>query len=127
METDQLNSAEKLMDVLCPTRHVLDRIGDKWTVLVITALDLDGTLRFSRLRARVGGISQKVLTQALRGLERDGLVRRQVFPTVPVTVEYSLTDLGRSLAVVAAALREWSFANIDRIVAANADYDARVP
>lgn len=113
------------MDVFCPTRHVISRIGDKWTILIITALDLDGTLRFTELRNRVGGITQKVLTTALRALERDGLVHRNAIPTVPVTVEYSLTDLGRSLATLATQIREWSFANIDHLIAANTAYDTR--
>jgi acetoin utilization deacetylase AcuC-like enzyme/DNA-binding HxlR family transcriptional regulator len=78
----------------CPTREILTRIADKWSMLVILGLG-DGTLRFSALRRRVGGITQKMLTQTLRGLERDGLVTREVFPTVPVTVTYTLTPLGR--------------------------------
>lgn len=81
----------------CPTREILTRIADKWSMLVILALG-DGTLRFSALRRRVGGITQKMLTQTLRGLERDGLVTREVFPTVPVTVTYTLTPLGHSLS-----------------------------
>ncbi|PPK68155.1 DNA-binding HxlR family transcriptional regulator [Actinokineospora auranticolor] len=125
-ETDQVGAAQQLMGVLCPTRDVLGRIGDKWTVLVVTALDCDGTLRFTKLRARVGDISQKVLTQALRNLERDGLVARRVHPTVPVTVEYSLTDLGQSLAQVARVIGDWSCRHIDEIVAARAAYDTRV-
>ncbi|GAA4413258.1 helix-turn-helix domain-containing protein [Actinokineospora soli] len=125
VETNQATDAEKLMDVFCPTRHVIGRIGDKWTILIITALDLDGTLRFTQLRNRVGGITQKVLTTALRNLERDGLVHREAIPTVPVTVEYSLTDFGRSLATLATQIRDWSFANIDRMITANTDYDSR--
>ncbi len=125
METNQVSRAEQLMDVFCPTRHVISRIGDKWTILIITALDLDGTLRFTQIRDRVGGITKKVLTTALRALERDGLVHRDAIPTVPVTVEYSLTDFGRSLASVATHIREWSFANIDRLMSENSAYDAR--
>src|SRR5262245_52349766 len=81
----------------CPTRQVLARIADKWTMLVITALEGEEALRFSELRRRIEGISQKMLTQTLRALERDGLVDRTVYPTVPVTVEYQLTPLGQSL------------------------------
>jgi len=80
----------------CPTRRILDRIGDRWTVLIVGAL-WDGSARFSELRRRVEGVSQKMLTQTLRGLERDGLVRRTVYPEVPVRVEYALTEAGRTL------------------------------
>ena len=90
----------------CASRVVLDRIGDRWTVLVVGALS-DGTLRFSELRARVEGITPKVLTQTLRALERDGLVTRTVYAEVPPRVEYQLSDLGRSAAVPLAALRGW--------------------
>src|ERR1700752_2710987 len=75
----------------CPTRRILDRIGDRWTVLIVGAL-LEDDARFSELRRRIEGISQKMLTQTLRGLERDGLVRRTVYPEVPVRVEYTLTE-----------------------------------
>ncbi|MGH3168616.1 MAG: winged helix-turn-helix transcriptional regulator [Trebonia sp.] len=80
----------------CPTRQILDRIGDRWTVLIVGVL-WDGPARFSELRRRVEGVSQKMLTQTLRGLERDGLVRRTVYPEVPVRVEYALTEAGRTL------------------------------
>src|SRR5262245_56754394 len=80
-----------------PTRKVIAHIGDKWTMLVITALADDEAVRFSELRRRIEGVSQKMLTQTLRALERDGLVSRTVYPTVPVTVEYRLTALGQSL------------------------------
>ena len=79
----------------CPTRQVIARIAHKWTMLVITALEGDEAVRFSELRRRIEGVSQKMLTQTLRALERDGLVTRTVYPTVPVTVEYRLTALGR--------------------------------
>src|ERR1700729_4065330 len=94
----------------CPTRRILDRIGDRWTVLIVGAL-WDGSARFSELRRRIEGISQKMLTQTLRALERDGLVRRHAFATVPVTVEYSLTPLGDSLCEVIEGLRAWAYAN----------------
>jgi len=80
----------------CPTRRILDRIGDRWTVLIVGAL-WDGSARFSQLRRRIEGVSQKMLTQTLRGLERDGLVRRTVYPEIPVRVEYALTEAGRTL------------------------------
>ncbi|MGW6724548.1 winged helix-turn-helix transcriptional regulator [Nocardia sp. NPDC055029] len=98
----------------CPTREVLDHIAGKWTVLIVDAL-ADGTLRYTDLRRRIDGISQKMLTQTLRQLERDGFVARTVYPTVPPRVEYTLTDLGRSLCEPIAALREWVETNINRI------------
>jgi DNA-binding HxlR family transcriptional regulator len=108
----------------CPTRQVLTRIADKWTMLVITLLSENQKLRFSELRRRIEGVSQKMLTQTLRGLERDGLVTRTVYPTVPVTVEYRLTDLGRSLGETVGAIRGWAYANMDDIEAARERYDA---
>src|SRR4029079_11016002 len=108
MET---NSHWNMMNAACPTRQVLDRIADKWTMLVIVALE-HGTLRFSELRRSVGGISQKMLTQTLRALERDGIVEREAIPTVPVTVRYTLTPLGHSLATAVSAIREWAYANM---------------
>jgi DNA-binding HxlR family transcriptional regulator len=107
----------------CPTRQVLTRIADKWTMLVITLLAEQEKLRFSELRRQIEGISQKMLTQTLRGLERDGLVTRTVYPTVPVTVEYRLTDLGRSLAETVSAIRSWAYANMDAIETARDRYD----
>ncbi|SHH40365.1 transcriptional regulator, HxlR family [Jatrophihabitans endophyticus] len=99
-----------LFDPACPTRHLLDRIGDKWTSMIVTTLaaaDPD-EVRFNELRRRVPGVSHKMLAQTLRGLIADGLVRRRVEATVPPQVFYGLTDLGRSLDVPLAALREWA-------------------
>ena len=107
---------------LCPTRRVLDRIGDTWAVLILIALD-DGTLRFNELRRRIENISQKMLSQTLKSLERDGLVRREVFATVPVTVEYSLTELGRTLAQTVNQLTLWAEAHIGEVEAAQQRYD----
>src|SRR5947208_3448782 len=106
-----------MLNAACPTRQVLDRVADKWTMLVVVALE-PGTLRFSELRRRVDGISQKMLTQTLRGLEQDGFVDRDVIPTVPVTVRYTLTPLGHSLADAVAGIRAWAYANMDAIEAA---------
>jgi DNA-binding HxlR family transcriptional regulator len=103
---------------------VLTRIADKWTMLVITLLAEEQKLRFSELRRQIEGVSQKMLTQTLRGLERDGLVTRTVYPTVPVTVEYRLTDLGRSLGETVSAIRTWAYAHMDEIEAARRHYDA---
>lgn len=86
-----------LFDTQCPTRIVLDRIGDKWTVLVVAAL-ADGPMRFTALRDRIGGVTGKVLTSTLRSMLRDGLVKRTAYATVPPKVEYELTELGLSCA-----------------------------
>ncbi|MGN6696211.1 MAG: winged helix-turn-helix transcriptional regulator, partial [Aquihabitans sp.] len=84
----------------CPSRRLLDTIGDKWASLVVVALGLNGSLRYTELAKRIEGVSQKMLTQTLRNLERDGLITRQVTPSVPVRVDYELTALGRSLMPV---------------------------
>jgi DNA-binding HxlR family transcriptional regulator len=106
----------------CPTRVVLDRIGDKWTVLVIGALH-DGALRFSVLRARIGGVAPKVLTQTLRAMERDGLLTRTVHAQVPPRVDYELTPLGASLTTPIATLTDWAETHVSQILAARDDYD----
>lgn len=111
-------------DPECPTRTVLDRIGDRWGVLVVLYL-LEGTQRFSELRERIGGITPKALTHVLRVLERDGLVERMVYAEVPPRVEYSLTLLGRSLEPVINAITGWAEANIGDIEKARAAYDDR--
>lgn len=103
--------------------EVLSRVGDKWTVLVVNYLG-DGPLRFSDLKRAVGGISQKMLTSTLRGLERDGFVTRTVTPTIPPRVDYELTDLGRDLLVPVQALGGWAYENQPRIAEARRRYDA---
>jgi DNA-binding HxlR family transcriptional regulator len=113
-----------VFDAACPTRTVLASIADKWATLVIELLGL-GPQRFGALRRSVGGISQKMLTETLRKLERDGLVRRRVYPTRPPRVEYALTPLGRTLLGPIVAIREWAEANIEQVLAARAEYDAR--
>lgn len=101
----------------CPSRQVLDRIADKWTTLVIYALS-DGTLRYGELQRRVKGVSQKMLTQTLRSLERDGLVARKIHPVVPPMVEYTLTPLGRSLEKPLEAICQWAESHLPELVAA---------
>jgi len=108
----------------CPTRQVLDRIGDKWTTLTIGLLQ-QRPMRFSELQRRIAGISQKMLTQTLRSLERDGLLRRTVYAEVPPRVEYALTPLGETLCDPIEAIRRWSEDHIDEVSAAQAVYDAR--
>ena len=102
---------------------VLARIGDKWAVLVVRLLG-GGPLRFNELKHRIGLVSQRMLTLTLRGLERDGLVSRTVFPTVPPRVDYALTPLGRSLLGPIRALSDWAYAHHDEIVAARERFDA---
>lgn len=115
--------AYDVFQLACPSREVFDRIGERWTALVLLALEQD-TQRFSALRRKIEGISQKMLTQTLRTLERDGLVSRQAFATVPVTVEYSLTPLGRSLCEAVQTLRGWAYTHIDEITTAREAHDA---
>lgn len=101
---------------------MLSRVGDKWTVLVVTFLGAK-PMRFSELRQQIGGISQKMLTHTLRNLERDGFVKRTVTPSRPPRVDYELTDLGRDLLIPVEGLANWTRANIGRIEAARAEYD----
>jgi DNA-binding HxlR family transcriptional regulator len=108
----------------CPTRQVLDRIADKWTTLIIGLLE-EGPKRFSALQRGIGGISQKMLTQTLRSLERDGLVQRTIYPEVPPHVEYKLTPLGETLCAPIAAIRRWAEEYISDVTLAQAAYDAR--
>ncbi|MGI3779016.1 MAG: winged helix-turn-helix transcriptional regulator [Janthinobacterium lividum] len=105
---------------------ILSRVGDKWTVLVVMML-AGGPRRFNELRRLVGGVSQRMLTLTLRGLERDGLVTRTVFPTVPPQVEYALTPLGHSLRVPLEGLGTWAFAHRPVVEQARQAFDARTP
>ncbi len=102
---------------------VLARVGDKWSVLVVTRLG-NGPMRFNALRRAIGGISQRMLTLTLRGLERDGLVTRTVFPTIPPRVDYALTPLGRDLLKPVSALGEWALRNQPKIARAREKFDA---
>ncbi len=108
----------------CPTRQVLDRIGSKWTVLIITLLECEPK-RFSELQRCIGGISQKMLTQTLRQLERDGLVNRTIYPEIPPHVEYSLTPLGETLYHALSPIWHWAEAHINEVITAQAVYSAR--
>ena len=101
---------------------VLSRIGDKWSVLVVTRLG-ERPLRFNELRRSIGNISQRMLTLTLRGLERDGLITRTVFPTIPPRVDYALTPLGRDLLNPVSALGAWAIRNQEKIVRARAQID----
>jgi DNA-binding HxlR family transcriptional regulator len=108
----------------CPTRLALDRIADKWTVLILGRL-ADQPLRFNRLRREIEGMTQKTLAATLRSLERDGLVTRTVTPTVPVSVEYAITPLGATLSDAVGALRLWAEDHIDAVLEAQQRYDVR--
>jgi DNA-binding HxlR family transcriptional regulator len=105
-------------------REVLNRVGDKWSVLVVALLG-DGKKRFSELRRTIEGISQRMLTLTLKGLERDGLVTRTAYPTIPPRVEYELTRLGRSLLIPIKQLGDWASQNRERIQAARERYAAQ--
>lgn len=127
MQVTDTQSENRVLDVDpyaagCPSRQVLDRIGDRWTVLVVGSLS-QGPLRFSELARRIEGISQKMLTQTLRGLERDGLVVRTVHPEVPPRVEYELTRVGATLIEPLDALDAWAREHLPVIEAARAAYD----
>ena len=108
----------------CEIRELLDRLGDKWSLLVVELLG-DGTRRFSQLRREIDGISQRMLTLTLRHLERDGLVRRTVYPVVPPRVDYELTPLGTTLLAAVEPLVAWTRVHRDEIAAARTTYDER--
>jgi len=123
----------------CPSRKLLDRISDKWVTLILAALGSDGShqpgagcageprpMRYSELLRLLAGVSQKMLTQTLRSLERDGLVTRTATPTVPVTVTYELTGLGLSLQDVMRGIKEWAETRMDEVLASREEYDTRV-
>ncbi|MFD2350793.1 winged helix-turn-helix transcriptional regulator [Nonomuraea ferruginea] len=123
--------------VSCPSRWLLDRISDKWVSLILAALGSDGPrpggdcageprpMRYSELSRRLAGVSQKMLTQTLRSLERDGLITRTVTPTVPVTVTYELTDLGLSLRDLMHGIKAWAETHMDEVLANREQYDTR--
>jgi len=109
-----------------PVGEILNQIGGKWTVLIITRLAA-GPLRFGELKRMVGGISQKMLTATLRDLERDGFVSRTVTPSIPPRVDYELTELGYDLQVPLAAISEWALRNRERVLAARERYEGENP
>jgi DNA-binding HxlR family transcriptional regulator len=109
----------------CPSRDVLDQIGSKWAVLVMGELGRHGPCRFTQLRRQLAGVSEKMLTQTLRTLERDGLLRRTVYPEAPIRVEYELTPLGQTLRGPLKALTEWSVQHIEEVLDAREEYDER--
>ncbi|MEV7884152.1 winged helix-turn-helix transcriptional regulator [Streptomyces sp. NPDC002817] len=106
----------------CPTNQLLDRLSDKWVSLVVSALST-GPMRYSDLTRKIAGVSPKMLTQTLRALERDGILVRTVTPSVPVRVDYELTPLGHSLAVLLTAVKAWAETHIDEVHQAREHYD----
>ncbi len=120
METMSWN----VYDATCPSRQVLDLIADKWATLIVALLE-DRPWRFAALQRHIGGISQKMLTQTLRDLERDGLMQRTVYAQVPPRVEYALTPLGKTLGEPLAALIRWSEEHMEAVTAAQQHYDQR--
>ncbi|MBB5082822.1 winged helix-turn-helix transcriptional regulator [Nonomuraea endophytica] len=106
----------------CPSRQLLSTLSDKWVSLILTAL-AGGAQRYSDLARTIAGVSQKMLTQTLRSLERDGLVSRTLTPSVPVRVDYELTDLGRTLLPIMASIKEWAEAHIEDVQTARTRYD----
>lgn len=108
----------------CASRTVLTALADRWTCLLVDALK-DGPVRFGVLRHRLDGITQKSLTKALRSMERNGIAVRTVYPTVPLRVEYELSDLGRSVTTLMSGIKRWSEEHVDQILAARDRYDQR--
>jgi DNA-binding HxlR family transcriptional regulator len=106
----------------CPTNQLLDRISDKWVSLIVAAL-ATGPMRYSDLGRKIAGVSPKMLTQTLRSLERDGILTRTVTPSVPVRVDYELTPLGRSLALLLTAVKDWAETHIEEVHRARERYD----
>ncbi len=123
MVVDEQRAGARVLDGQCPPRQALDLIADRWTMIVIKAL-AEGIRRYGALHREIGGISQKMLTQTLRSLERDGLVRRTVYPVVPPKVEYALTPLGETLIEPLAAIGAWAERHMDEIVRARRRHDA---
>lgn len=110
----------------CPNRIILDQISDKWSMLVILTVS-EKPIRFNEIMRRIGGITQKALTQCLRKLERNGIVERWVVATSPIAVEYRMTPLGQSLDKIFYTLLEWTNENLEAVVAAQHEYDSQLP
>lgn len=121
----------------CPSRQLLDRISNKWVALILAALGSDGpragsaclgeprSMRYSELSRRLAGVSQKMLTETLRSLERDGLISRTVIPSVPTTVKYELTDLGLSLFHLMRGIKDWAETHMDEVFSNRENYDTQ--
>lgn len=126
MSVHELSSSDTSQATVCAAMSdVLNRIGDKWSVMVVGTLSRNGAMRFNTLKRQINGVSQRMLTLTLRNLERDGLVTRTVYPEIPPRVEYRLTKLGETLTTPINALWDWSAANHHAIVEARSAYDRR--
>lgn len=125
MPAEQRERGYDVFDAHCPSRRLLDTIGDKWASLAIVALGLEGPLRYTELSRRIAGVSQKMLTQTLHHLERDGLLTRTVTPSVPVRTDYELTPLGHSLVETISVLHGWAEQHMHEVDLARVAYDAR--
>lgn len=115
---------EALPPAVCPSRLMLDQIADKWSMLILASLR-DGPLRFNAIKRRIDGVTQKALTQCLRRLERNGIVERRVITTSPISVEYEITTLGRSLDHPFQALYLWTLEHLSEVESARTRYDER--
>ncbi|GAB1514156.1 helix-turn-helix domain-containing protein [Actinophytocola sp. KF-1] len=124
MRREEARAAYDAFLAACPTRKLLDRISDKWVSLVLVAL-AEGPRRYNDIARAIAGVSQKMLTQTLRTLERDGLVTRTVTPAVPVRVDYELTALGHTLLPVMRAIKVWAEAHIEEVESARVAYDSQ--
>jgi DNA-binding HxlR family transcriptional regulator len=122
-DSSNTDSGYDISNPKCPTQQVLDRVASKWTMLVILALS-GPPMRYAELQRRVAGVTKKMLTETLRGLERDGLVSRKVYPTVPVQTEYVLTPLGRSLGDAVGVIRSWAYQNVQVVAQARSRFDS---
>ncbi|WP_280446565.1 helix-turn-helix domain-containing protein [Nocardia vulneris] len=123
MDTDRQPTYAKQ----CPSRTVVDVLANKWVLYILGLLRrYDRPLRFTELRRHIEGVTQKSLTQALRNLERDGLISRTVYPTIPPRVEYALTDLGVAAGALTTAIADWSLTNATRVLESRAAYDDRL-
>lgn len=122
MEKEQTSNRWQVED--CPVRNVLDRFGDKWSVLILLVLDENPTMRFNELNRVIADISQKMLTVTLRSLEADGLIDRKIYPEVPPRVEYRLTERGKSLLPHIEALADWSKNHMPEILQTRENYTA---
>ena len=127
MDTLKKSRKENCSRADCPIRDVLVRVGDKWSMLIVDILGQYGTLRFSELNQKIGNISQKMLTVTLKNLEADGLIARKMYAQIPPKVEYSLTELGRSMLRPVTLLKEWATDNMAAVLASRARHQRPAP
>ena len=111
---------------LCPIRDIISRLGDKWSLLILVTLYVNGTMRFSDIHRSIGDVSQRMLTVTLRALEADGLVARKIYPEVPPRVEYNLTEAGKGLMPYLNSLVEWASKNMNNIMESREQYEKQI-